>query len=151
VISRVEKEQASQAKLSNAGFKNYTLQQPTKTSAVDAAYTTDEYNTEVVTFNSKGKGKGKGRGKQEPVHEPQPFISGNQKKNKKKINFSKLLTTPCWECHQMGHWYQNYLVKAKMMAQFMKQNCMVGAMPIYPMETRPSNSQWLGHAGKGWT
>jgi hypothetical protein len=108
-------------------------------------------DAEITTLNNRSKGKGKRKCKQEPVHEPQPFTSGNQeKKFKKRINFSKPPTTPCWVCHQMGHWSRNCPIKAKMMVQFMQQNSRTGAMLLHQMADRPNNGQWSGNANVGW-
>jgi hypothetical protein len=140
----VEKEQAGRAKLTNTTFKNTTSQQP-KTAVVDAADTSDKTDT----FNNRDKGNGKGR--QEPVPELQPSTSSDQgKKTKKEIDFSKPPMTPCWECHQMGHWSCNCPIKAKMMAQFMQQNSGAGVMPLHQMAAGPDNGQLSGNTNAGW-
>jgi hypothetical protein len=58
--------------------------------------------------------------------------------------------TPCWECHQMGHWSRNCPVKARMMAHFMQQNSGVGAMLLNQMTAGPDSMQWSGNTNAGW-
>jgi hypothetical protein len=83
--------------------------------------------------------------------EHQPSMSGKQgKKTKKKIDFSKPLMIPCWECHQMEHWSHNCPIKARMMAQFMQQNSGAGAMPLNQIVARTNNTKWSGNANAGW-
>jgi hypothetical protein len=131
-IALAEKSQMVQIKLVNMGYKNSMTQQTIKTSTVDTYETADKAGPEVAMFNNKGKGKGKGE--QEPVPKPQPSMSGDQgKKTKKKINFSKPPKTPC-----------NCPIKAKIMAQFLKQ-----IMPLHQMASGPHNMQWLGNANVG--
>jgi hypothetical protein len=150
-IAKAEKSQAANTKLANTGYKNSTSQQQIKTSAVDNYEMADEADAEVATFKGKGKGKGKRKGKQEPVPEPQQSTSGDQgKKTMKKPDFSKPPMTPCWECHQMGHWSHNCPIKTQMMAQFMQQNGGAGAMPLNQTLVGPDNGQWSGNAKVGW-
>jgi hypothetical protein len=119
VISRVEKEQAGHAKLSNARFKNSTLQQPTKTATVDMADTTEEYNEEVAAFNGKGKWERQtGAGPQAPaIHVRQPGEEEQEEDQLLQATANSLLGAP-----PDRHWSWNCPVKAKMMAQFMQQN-----------------------------